>query len=104
MLRWSIHCGEAYKAVMAGGYEWEFMPPPELLPGLSEWYDDFFELSTDRQVGMAAGPIPRASITEHTKDWPWEDADCFHACMRAMDALYLQGDKSEPPEGLRLNG
>jgi len=81
---------------------WEGPPVPQLMPGLEEWYNDFFELSTERQIGMAAGPIPWSSIERWTLGWPWDDVDCFHTCIRAMDALYLQGDKSEPPPGFYL--
>lgn len=71
------------------GKEWTGPERPDFLPGVESWYEDFWELSTDRQIGMAAGPIPRASIIEHTRDWPQDDADMFHLCMRRMDGLYL---------------
>lgn len=71
---------------------WTGPEQPELLPGLRAWYDDFQELSTDRQLGVVAGPIPRSSIVEHTRGWPDDDAEMFRICMRRMDALYLSFD------------
>lgn len=81
------------------GGQWEGPPTVEILPGLVEWWEAFFELSTERQIGMAAGPIPHGAIERWSDGWPWDDADAFHQCMRAMDALYLKGDKSDPPDG-----
>lgn len=56
------------------------------------WYDDFQELSTDRQLGMIAGPIPHSSIEDHVKGWSWEDAEMFRICMRRMDSFWLSFD------------
>lgn len=74
------------------------LEPPELLPGLGGWYDYFFDLSTDRQLGMVAGPIPDASICRCTDGWPDEDAQAFAACIRAMDAAFLEKRDDEPVE------
>lgn len=70
-------------------------------PGLGEWYEAFFELSTDRQIGMAMGPLPASSIDRYIAGagLDHDDADMFRACMRAMDDLFRQGDKSAPPRG-----
>lgn len=81
--------GEAHAAVIKSGGVWSGAPQPELQPGLGDWYEDFFELSTDRQLGMVPGPIPSASISRHTEGWDDEDAEMFRVCIRAMDAVYL---------------
>ena len=85
--------GEAHTAAREANIKWVGPDPIELKPGLEEWYSDFFDLSTDRQIGMAAGPIPHASILRHVDGWPWEEADTFRECMRAMDAIYLKPRK-----------
>lgn len=81
----------------AGGI-WKGEPRPEIQPGFNEWYDDFFELSTDRQIGMAVGPIPKSSIEKHTEGWPPDDAEMFRFCMRAMDAVYLEREEKPAPD------
>lgn len=63
--------------------------PPELLPGASEWLERFWELSTDRQLGMSVGPIPAASIDRATADMVDTEAYQFRVCMRAMDSAFL---------------
>lgn len=74
----------------------EELEPPELLPGLEGWFDAFYDLSTDRQLGMVAGPIPDASICRFTAGWPDEDAAAFKACIRAMDGAFLEKSDAEP--------
>lgn len=83
---------------MKDGGSWDGPPQPEILPGFASWYGDFFELSTDRQIGMAAGPLPAASIDRHTNGWDDDDADMFRACMRAMDLAFMDRTK-KPPSG-----
>lgn len=89
--------GGAYRLATEAGQRWAGPEQPELLPGLASWYEDFFELSTDRQFGMAAGPIPRSSIVEHTRGWPQDDADMFRACIRRMDSVYLNHKPGKKP-------
>lgn len=69
--------------------------PPTLLPGAEEWLDAFLEMSCDRQLGMAAGPIPSASIDR----WPISDDErpAFRACIRAMDKAYLAHGRDDQP-------
>jgi hypothetical protein len=61
-----------------------------LLPGAGLFLDAFWELSTDRQIGMGAGPIPAGAIERHTAGWPPCDADMFRTCIRAMDRVFLR--------------
>lgn len=70
----------------------------KLLPGLDEWLDAFWRLSTERQIGMAVGPIPDSAITRWIADNNLKsEAKTFRRCIRAMDNVYLnylaQGDK-----------
>ena len=100
MLEWSLAFGKAYAGAIDRGEVWNGAEPPEIFPGLTEWYNDFHRLSRDRQIGMAVGPIPHSTIMAHIDGWPQEDADMFEACMDAMDAVYLKSisSKSEKPE------
>jgi hypothetical protein len=90
MLRWAMRDASAWHAALEAGRVPPDLEPPELLPGLAPWYEDFLALSTDRQIGMGIGPIPESSIERHTADWPDEDREMFTACIRAMDAVYLE--------------
>lgn len=64
--------------------------PPEVLPGTEQWLADFFELGTDRRMGMnGPGPIPAASLDRHTAGWPEDDAEVFRFVVREMDRAYL---------------
>lgn len=64
--------------------------------GTESWYNDFYELSTDRQSGMCLGQIPAASIDRRTADMTDEDATMFRAVIRAMDKIYLRHQRGEP--------
>lgn len=79
--------------------------PPELIPGAEGLLTAFWELSTDRQIGMAAGPLPAASIDRWLQavgcDDP-DDAGEAIACFRAMDAVYL--GQEAPPESEKPKG
>jgi len=77
------------------------LEPPEIMDGFGGWYEDFWELSTERQIGMGVGPIPASCVTRHCAGWRYDDADMFKACIRAMDAVYLghannPGDSAPP--------
>lgn len=85
--------GEAFAAVVKSGGVWSGVSQPELQPGLDIWYDDFFELSTDRQLGMAAGPLPHGTIARYVEGMDPDDAEMCRACFRAMDELYRSGVK-----------
>ena len=74
---------------------WDGPEMPELEPGLMIWWDDFSELSTDRQLGVSAGPIPHSTIAAHTMDWDDDEAEMFRVCMRRMDAAYLEFDPKD---------
>ncbi len=61
-----------------------------MLPGTEPWLADFFELGTDRPVGMnGPGPIPSSSIDRLVAGWPEDEADIFRHVIRAMDRAYL---------------
>lgn len=64
------------------------MPPP--LHDVEELYwNAFWELSTDRQVGMSSGAIPWSSIARYSNHVNWTDMDSLSTIIRALDDLYL---------------
>lgn len=76
------------------------MEPPEILEGFGGWYEDFWRLSTERQIGFGVGPIPASAIDRHVSGWGYEDIETFEACIRAMDGAYLMkvnGSEDAPP-------
>lgn len=68
----------------------EALTPPAILPGFESWYDAFHELSTDRQIGNAIGPIPAGAIARHVTGWCASEASLFRRVIRAMDGVYLR--------------
>lgn len=52
----------------------------------------FWSLSTERQLGMAIGPIPVSKITEYAAKarLEFDTMDLFVAVLRAMDGAYLE--------------
>lgn len=85
-----LQYGSAWQAAKEAGTEGLLEAPPELLDGFGGWYEDFWELSSERQIGMGVGPIPTSSIEAHVMGWSYVDADMFRGCIRAMDAAYLE--------------
>lgn len=107
MLRWALKHAEEHAAARKledeGGPEVpEHLLPPDTLDGFGGWYEDFFTLSTERQIGMAEGEIPASVIARHVAGWPYDDAEMFEHCMRAMDRVWLKrgekDDEGEKPE------
>lgn len=77
----------------------EALDPPQILDGYGGWYEDFWRLSTERQIGMGLGPIPASAIDRHAEGWSYEDAEAFEFCIRRMDEVYLmKSNKTEQPE------
>lgn len=84
---------------MAAAYEAYGQEVPEglIAPDLSdvEWYlwEAFWELSTERQIGMREGPIPWSSIRAYLSHSTGINPDVFVAVIRAMDSVYLTHGK-----------
>lgn len=83
---------------LAVGAPTDELEPPELSASLLLIYQAFWELSTDRQIGMAPGPIPAASIERHTAGWPDDDAESFRFIIREMDRAYLSKPETTETE------
>ncbi len=77
----------------------EDQQPPDIMDGFGGWYEDFWRLSTERQIGMGIGPIPASAIDRHVAGWCDEDAEVFEFCIRRMDEAYLMHqNKTEQPD------
>ncbi|WP_425486700.1 phage tail assembly chaperone [Aurantimonas endophytica] len=73
------------------------------MPGTYEWLNAFWELGTDRPIGMSAGPIPSRSISEWTDRESMDvvEAQSFRSAIRAMDKVFL--DWAAKPKAEREN-
>lgn len=60
------------------------------MDGFEFWFDDFWSLSTERQIGFGLGPIPQSMIDRHVDGWGYEDAEMFEHCIREMDRAYMK--------------
>ena len=89
-MRWQLHHASKYQAAVQAGRDVpDDMHPPMIMQGFEGWLDAFWELCTDRQIGMAQGPIPAASIDRWSADMDPEGAAMFRRCIRAMDAEWM---------------
>jgi hypothetical protein len=70
------------------------------LDGFGGWYEDFWRLSTERQIGFGVGPIPASMIDRHVAGWRYDDVEMFEFCIRELDEVYrMRQNKTEdtPP-------
>lgn len=65
---------------------------PELILGLDLYYVAFNELGTERQLGMAAGPIPFTSILKYAEHFEFDEEQTEQLLyfIRKLDAWYLK--------------
>lgn len=69
-----------------------FYQQPEILPWNKFYWDAFHDLSTERQIGMGLGPIPRSHIMAYAAehDILGDNADHFADIIRRVDIEYLR--------------
>ena len=67
----------------------EGLIPPELQDIEWAFWESFWELSSDRQTGLEAGPIPWSSIRQYASENPGMELDVLLPIIRAMDEVYL---------------
>jgi len=70
----------------------EFYNRPEVASHLTLIWSAFWELGTERQLGMAVGPIPGSKIREYLRDeleLQGADYDRARAIIRKADEAYL---------------
>lgn len=66
---------------------------PDLLPGAQDILQAFWDLSTDRQVGLGTGPIPFSAIDAYAHRHGVEDPDEFqlwYRLIRKCDKVFLE--------------
>lgn len=61
--------------------------PPPIWSGFEQWFNDFWELGTERRV--SGGPIPKGAIDSHVAGWPKAQAALFWRIIRIMDNAIL---------------
>lgn len=77
--------------------------PPQIEP-LYTWYmEAFSDLSTCRQLGFSAGPIPWIAICEYIDREEIEDCEMFTFLIRSMDNEYLKYVKEESEKDTKGN-
>jgi hypothetical protein len=81
-----------------------FYDCPEIEPHLIRLWDAFLELGSERQLGMAIGPIPGSKIGEYLRDemeLTGPEYDRARAIIRKIDNAYvgmLNSRKTDDPE------
>ena len=83
----------AKQAVMAGNKIPEkILNAPQVNTGLELYFNAFFELESERQIGMSIGPIPWSSINEYSKVYnlSTEQKECLFYFVRKLDRVYLR--------------
>ena len=77
-------------------FQWQNIP--ELEP-LNAWYfSAFWDLSTERCIGLSAGPIPESKIYEYAQREEIEEYDEFRLIIGSMDNEYLKYVKEKNEE------
>lgn len=75
---------------------------PELPEHLSLYWQAFWDVHTDRPVGMGEGPIPFAAIDRYAARFGIDDPDHFDrfaALIRRMDNAFLRARAEKQPKG-----
>lgn len=69
-----------------------FLDQPVIPEGAEFFYNAFWDLSTERQIGMGLGPIPTSRIDERAREagLDYDTALMFRQVIRAMDTAYLK--------------
>lgn len=70
---------------------------PELTPGTQLFYTGFLELTSNRSMGAALGPIPFLAILEYCliKGIEGEQQDNFVWLIQRLDQKYLEWSRSK---------
>ena len=81
----------AEKIWRSGGEVPEGLLPPDLLPGLDEWYIAFWRLHPFRSNGWGLGRIPLTEIVRMSDIMELgEERNAFIQCIMAMDGEWLR--------------
>lgn len=65
--------------------------PPDVLPEYHVWIEAFWELSSERQIGMGYGKIPHSAIRRWSdrEGMDEDEAESFLGAIRVMDRVWL---------------
>jgi hypothetical protein len=79
---------------------------PELLQGLALYYNAFWELFPDRQLGMSVGPIPYSSIVTYCREWnlDGEMSQLMLKLVRKMDNDFLEWQEKQSKKSQKIKG
>jgi hypothetical protein len=80
----------------------DYLQRPRLHPALQIYWDAFWELSADRQIGMAIGRIPFTAIDRYAVRYGIEEVDefdTFRNVIRSMDAEFRDQTTPKSAEG-----
>lgn len=100
-MRWSykwrkqLQSGFYYSLLAKGHLKGLDLEPD--IEGFQFYFDAFSELSTSRQIGMAAGPIPFTAIVEYFRIYELSDFDEFVYIVRRLDNVFLELNAAEDP-------
>ena len=78
---------------------------PELFPGLKLYYDAFWELCSDRPMGMSGyGPIPYSSIRRYCVEWDMNDelSSNMKRLIRRMDGEFLEWQDKRAKQNAKI--
>lgn len=70
----------------------QYFKQPEIPEHLQFYWFAFFELGTERQIGMGLGPIPRSAIRDYANEWgihSVDEFDRFSGIIGALDDEFL---------------
>lgn len=78
-----------------------FFNRPEVDEVNALYWEGFHILSTERQIGMAAGPIPASKIEKYAVDLGLasDEIDIFDRVIRNIDSAYLSESSPETRPG-----
>ena len=79
---------------------------PKLLQGLNLYYNAFWELFPDRQLGMSVGPIPYSSIIMYCREWnlDGELSGIMLKLVRKMDGTFLEWQDKQSKKSSKIKG
>jgi hypothetical protein len=82
----------------------QLLNEPELLQGLDLYYNAFWNLCSDRQLGMSVGPIPYSSIANYCKDWKLDEemSDNMKKLVRKMDGTFLEWQEKKSKQSSKI--
>ncbi|WP_290687299.1 MULTISPECIES: hypothetical protein [unclassified Haematobacter] len=88
-----LECEKAGRPIPS--HLWPVEPPQ----GYEQWFEIFFEVSNDRQLGHGAvGPIPASSLARYDFG---PDQRAFVRAIRAMDQLFMRHLKTAKPGSIQ---